>query len=334
MADRPVLLVMAAGMGSRYGGLKQIDPVSEQGEIILDFSLYDAMLAGFEEVIFVIKRENEEAFRELIDQRAGKRLNVRYAFQELANIPEGRWIPEGRVKPWGTGHAVLSAKDLITGPFAVINADDYYGSHAFQTMYDFLSSGGDGPAGPEGPGKYRYAMVGYLVEKTLSESGHVARGVCTISPDGKLVEVTERTRIMRLPEGAEYSGAKPGDIAFTEDDGATWTKIPEGTMVSMNFWGYTRSIMDELDKGFVEFIDRTLSIPPLPDGSTPEKVLKAEYYLPVMTDGLLKAGKAEVTVLRSPDQWHGVTYKDDKQGVVDALRSMKDKGFYPEVLWP
>ena len=327
MANKPVLLVMAAGMGSRYGGLKQIDPVSEQGEIILDFSLYDAMLAGFEDVVFVIKRENEEAFRELIDQRAGKRLNVRYAFQELTNIPEGREVPEGRVKPWGTGHAVLSAKDLIDGPFAVINADDYYGSHAFQTMYDFLSSGCDGE-------KYRYAMVGYMVEKTLSESGSVARGVCTVTPDGKLADVTERTKIRRLPEGGEYAGARPGAVAFTEDDGATWTEVPEGTMVSMNFWGYTRSMMDELAKGFVEVIDKTLSIPKLPDGSVPEKVLKAEYYLPIVTDSLLKAGLADVTVLRSPDQWYGVTYKDDKQGVVDALRSLKDKGFYPEVLWP
>ena len=174
MAKKPVLLVMAAGMGSRYGGLKQIDPVSEQGEIILDFSLYDAMLAGFEDVVFVIKKENEDAFRELIDQRAGKRLNVKYAFQELEDIPEGFEVPEGRVKPWGTGHAVLSARDVIDGPFAVINADDYYGSHAFQIMYDFLSSGDDGD-------KYRYAMVGYQVEKTLSESGSVARGVCEVS---------------------------------------------------------------------------------------------------------------------------------------------------------
>lgn len=327
MSNRPVLLVMAAGMGSRYGGLKQIDPISEQGEIILDFSLYDAMLAGFEDVVFVIKRENEEAFRELIDQRAGKRLNVRYAFQELGDIPEGRTVPEGRVKPWGTGHAVLAARELIDGPFAVINADDYYGSHAFQVMYDFLSSGEDGD-------KYRYAMVGYLIEKTLSESGHVARGVCTVSPEGKLMDVTERTRIMRLPAGEAHEGAEAGKIAFTEDDGATWTEIPEGTMVSMNFWGFTRSMMDELGKGFVEFIDRTLAIPPLPDGSLSEKFLKAEFYLPGMADRLLKAGLADVTVLRSPDQWYGVTYKDDKQGVVDALRSMKDKGFYPEVLWP
>ena len=318
MANKPVLLVMAAGMGSRYGGLKQIDPISEQGEIILDFSLYDAMLAGFEDVVFVIKRENEEDFRRLIDDRAGKRMNVRYAFQELTDIPGGREVPEGRVKPWGTGHAVLSARDLIDGPFAVINADDYYGSHAFQIMYDFLSSGCDGD-------KYRYAMVGYQVEKTLSESGHVARGVCTVSEDGKLLDVTERTKIMRLADGR---------IAYTEDDGASWMGIPYGTMVSMNFWGFTKSMMDTLAEGFGRFIDETLSIPADPDGSVPEKVLKAEFYLPGVADRLLKEGRAEVTVLRSPDQWYGVTYKDDKQGVVDALRSMKDKGFYSEVLWP
>ena len=326
MDKKPVLLVMAAGMGSRYGGLKQIDPVSDKGEIILDFSLYDAMLAGFEEVVFVIKKENEEAFRELVDDRAGKHLKVHYAFQDLNDIPEGLTVPESRVKPWGTGHAVLAARDIIDGPFAVINADDYYGSHAFQVMYDFLSSGTDGE-------KYRYAMVGYQVEKTLSESGHVARGVCTVSPEGKLMDVTERTKIMRLPEGAEYSGAKPGAVAFTEDDGATWTEIPEGTMVSMNFWGFTASMMDALKEGFDGFIRETLSIPALPDGTMPDKFLKAEFYLPGVADKLLKEGKADVTVLRSQDRWHGVTYKEDKQGVVDALRSMKDKGLYPEILW-
>ena len=244
--DKPALIVMAAGMGSRYGGLKQIDPVSEQGEIILDFSLYDAMMAGFEEIVFIIKKENEQDFRALIDERSGKHLNIHYAFQDIADIPEGCEIPEGREKPWGTGHAVLAARKLIDAPFAVINADDYYGAGAFQTMYDFLENAKDDD-------KYRYSMVGYRLDKTLTENGHVARGICTVDEKHELVSVVERTKIMR----------RGGAVAFTEDDGETWTEVAGDTIVSMNFWGFTKSMMSELENNFPRFFETSVVENPL-----------------------------------------------------------------------
>ncbi|MEG1067646.1 MAG: sugar phosphate nucleotidyltransferase [Anaerovoracaceae bacterium] len=302
----PTLIIMAAGMGSRYGGLKQIDPISDQGEIILDFSLYDAMMAGFERAIFVIKEENEEDFRKLIDEKAGKRMKVEYAFQKLDDIPAGYKIPEGRKKPWGTCHAVLSCRDLIDGPFAVINADDYYGPEAFQTIFDFLTMAKD-------EDKYRYCMVGYQLEKTLTENGHVARGVCKETKDGFLEDIVERTKIMWQGDG----------IGFSEDDGLTWNPLERGTTVSMNFWGFTRSMMQEMEKRFPEFLDKALE----------ENPLKGEYFLPVVVDQLIKENKATVKVLKSLDKWYGVTYKEDKDFVVSALQSMKDKGLYPERLW-
>ena len=300
--NKPVLVIMAAGMGSRYGGLKQIDPISDRGEIILDFSLYDAMMAGFEKIIFIIKKENEEDFRRLIDQRAGKYMKVEYAFQELTDIPQGYQVPAERVKPWGTCHAVLSARKLIDGPFAVINADDYYGPGAFQIIYDYLDQAKD-------DGKYRYCMVGYNLEKTLTENGHVARGVC----NGQLLDIVERTKIMY----------RDGGIAFTEDDGVTWQALEEGTTVSMNFWGFTESFVREMEERFPAFLDKALV----------ENPLKGEYFLPGVVDQLIKEDKATVKVLHSHDKWYGVTYKEDKQSVVDALQSMKDKGLYPEKLW-
>lgn len=304
--NKPVLVIMAAGMGSRYGGLKQIDPVSDQGEIILDFSLYDAMMAGFEEAIFIIKKENEADFRALIDERAGKHMKVKYAFQELSDLPQGYEVPEGRVKPWGTCHAVLSARKLIDGPFAVINADDYYGPGAFQSIYDYLEKASDDEL-------YRYCMVGYEVQNTLTENGHVARGVCSVGTDETLQDIVERTKIMRREEG----------IAFTEDDGTTWTPLSEGTVVSMNFWGFTRSFVSEMEARFPAFLDKALA----------ENPLKSEYFLPGVVDQLIKEHKASVKVLKSRDKWYGVTYKEDKPGVVDALQAMKDKGIYPEKLW-
>lgn len=304
--NKPVLVIMAAGMGSRYGGLKQIDPVSDQGEIILDFSLYDAMMAGFEEAIFIIKKENEADFRALIDERAGKHMKVKYAFQELSDLPQGYGVPEGRVKPWGTCHAVLSARKLIDGPFAVINADDYYGPGAFQSIYDYLEKASDDEL-------YRYCMVGYEVQNTLTENGHVARGVCSVGTDETLQDIVERTKIMRREEG----------IAFTEDDGTTWTPLSEGNVVSMNFWGFTRSFVSEMEARFPAFLDKALA----------ENPLKSEYFLPGVVDQLIKEHKASVKVLKSRDKWYGVTYKEDKPGVVDALQAMKDKGIYPEKLW-
>lgn len=304
--NKPTLLVMAAGLGSRYGGLKQIDPVSDKGEIILDFSLYDAMMAGFDDVVFVIKKEHEKDFRELIDDRAGKHLRVSYAFQEEDDLPDGYSVPDGRIKPWGTAHAVWSARHQIDGPFAVINADDYYGSHAFQLIYDFLEKSRDGE-------KYHYAMVAYQLSKTMTENGTVARGLCSVSDQGTLDRVVEQTKI----------GWKDGEPAYTEDGGATWVPVKREQPVSMNFWGFTRSMMDELGRAFPAHLDRILADDPI----------KGEYQLPTVVSGLLEQGKADVRVLHTQDQWHGVTYKEDKQDVVNALQAMKDQGFYPDRLW-
>ena len=314
--NKPVLIIMAAGMGSRYGGLKQIDPVSDKGEIILDFSLYDAMMAGFEDVIFVIKEENEADFRSLIDERAGKHMNVRYAFQKLEDIPEGYKVPEGREKPWGTCHAVMSARHLVNGPFAVINADDYYGPGAFQSMYDFLEKSAEEAAKEEAagtkPAQYEFCMIGYELKNTITENGHVSRGVCDVTDGGYLKDIVERTKIMRRDGGIQYT-----------EDGESWVTLPEDTVVSMNFWGFSKDMMTEMVAGFPEFLDEALKTNPL----------KGEYFLPGVVDTLLKEEKARVRVLRSRDKWYGVTYKEDKQTVVDALQAMKDKGLYPDVLW-
>lgn len=303
----PVLVIMAAGMGSRYGGLKQMDPVGSAGELIIDFSLYDAYLAGFKEVICIIKKEIEEDFKKIMEGRAAKHLNIRYAFQELTDLPEGYEVPEGRVKPWGTCHAVLSARDMIDGPFAVINADDYYGPGAFQSIYDYLSNTQDDD-------KYRFCMAGYLVENTLTENGSVARGVCQTSEEGYLEEIIERTKISWQPDGS---------IAFTENDGETWEAVEKGTPVSMNFWGFSRGMIDEMEARFPAFLDNALK----------ENPLKGEYFLPLAVDALIKEDKATVKVLKSADRWYGVTYKEDKPMVVDSLQALKDKGLYPDKLW-
>lgn len=303
---KPVLVIMAAGMGSRYGGLKQIDPVDEYGRMIIDFSLYDAKQAGFEKVVFIIKKENEEIFKEVIGSRIAEYMEVAYVFQDLQNIPEEFTVPEGRVKPWGTGHAVLSCIDIVDGPFAVINADDYYGRKAFQVIYDYLAS-------HEDDDKYRYTMVGYRLENTVTDNGHVARGICTTNEAGELIAIHERTRIEKHADG----------IAYTEDEGATWTTVPGNTLVSMNMWGFTESILKELQKHFPAFLEKGIR----------ENPLKCEYFLPEVVSGLLADGKATVAVLSSSDKWYGVTYKEDKPVVVAAIRSMKDRGIYPEKLW-
>lgn len=303
---KPVLVIMAAGMGSRYGGLKQIDPVDEDGHIIMDFSMFDARKAGFEKVIFIIKRENEQDFRDAIGDRVAKTMEVAYAYQELTNIPEGYEVPQGRVKPWGTAHAVYSAIDLVDGPFAVINADDFYGREAFQLIYDFLSTHEDDE-------KYRYAMVGYEVGKTTTDNGYVSRGVCEINENSELIKVVERTRI-------EQRG---GGFAFTEDDGGTWTDVPADTTVSMNMWGFTNSIMTEIKEGFRAFLDKGLASNPM----------KCEYYLPAAVSRLLEEGRATVQVLKSKDKWYGITYKEDKPVIMEALRRMKEEGVYPAHLW-
>lgn len=304
--SKPVLVVMAAGMGSRYGGLKQMDPMDDAGHVILDFSVYDAMLAGFEKVVFIIKKENEAEFRECVGDRIAKRMKVEYAYQELDALPEGFAVPEGRKKPFGTGHAVLSCKDKVDGPFAVINADDFYGRRAFQMIYDYLSQPKDGD-------EYHYVMVGYIMENTLTENGHVARGVCKIDESGRLVEIHERTRI-----------EKHGDVTeYTEDDGASWTKIPEGSIVSMNMWGFEQNLMEELEKGFPAFLKENLDQNPL----------KCEYFLPSAVQDLMEQKKAAVAVLKSEDRWYGVTYKEDKETVMKAIADFKAQGIYPKHLW-
>lgn len=303
---KPVLVIMAAGMGSRYGGLKQIDPVDENGHIIIDFSIYDAKRAGFEKVVFIIKKENEAIFRESIGNRVAGKMQVEYVFQDLWNLPEGYSVPEGREKPWGTGHAVLSCLSVVDGPFAVINADDYYGREAFQVIYDFLSSHQDKE-------KYQYAMVGYYLKNTLTENGHVARGVCAVNDEGKLTGITERTRIEKQADGP----------AYTEDGGKAWVNLPEDTIVSMNMWGFTVSLLGELKERFAYFLERNLAKNPL----------KCEYFLPFVVDELLKENKAEVTVLKSADRWYGVTYKEDKPVVVNAIKALKEAGLYPAGNW-
>lgn len=303
---KPVLVVMAAGMGSRYGGLKQMDPMDDAGHVILDFSVYDAMLAGFEKVIFIIKRENEAVFKECVGDRIAKRMQVEYAYQELTALPEGFNVPEGRQKPFGTGHAVLSCKDLIDGPFAVINADDFYGRHAYSMIYDYLS-------GLKESKHYQYVMVGYLVENTLTENGHVARGVCKVDDTGHLEDIHERTRI-------EMRGQ---ETAYTEDEGATWVTIPEKSIVSMNMWGFEKNLMDELEGRFAKFLEANLSNNPL----------KCEFFLPSVVGELMEEKKAEVTVLKSEDRWYGVTYKEDKEAVMQAIADFKAQGIYPKYLW-
>ena len=305
--QQPTLIIMAAGIGSRYGGLKQVDKITDAGEIILDFSLYDAMMAGFNRAVFVIKEENREIFREMVDERAGRFMEIEYAYQKLDDIPEGFTVPEDRQKPWGTAHAVLACRELINGPFVVINADDYYGPDAFVQIYDYLTTHKDDDV-------YEYCMVGYQLKNTVTENGHVARGVCELDDKGFLKKVTERTRIMHHGDS----------IAYTEDDGESWTPLADDTIVSMNFWGFSKSMMDELQNGLPAFLEQALA----------ENPLKGEYFLPGVADRLVQEGKARVKVLTSHDKWYGVTYKEDKEDVKNALQSMKDKGeHYPEKLW-
>lgn len=305
MAKKPVLVVMAAGMGSRYGGLKQIDPVGVKGEAILDYSIFDAHRAGFETVVIIIKKAIEKDFMETVGKRLEKApVEIRYAFQELDVLPAGYTVPEGRTKPWGTSHAVLCATEAIDGaPFAVINADDYYGASAYKVMYDYLSQNTD---------PYGYCMVGYELGKTVTDNGSVARGICQTDDKGFLTVVTERTRIEK------YSGG----IHFTED-GENWVDVPADTTVSMNMWGFMPSFLEEINARFSAYLDKAL----------PENPLKCEYFLPIPIAQLIQEKKATVKVLTSPDRWFGVTYAADKPVVVAELRKMTDEGKYPAGLW-
>lgn len=302
---KPVLVIMAAGMGSRYGGLKQIDPVDEQGNLLIDFSIYDALKAGFQKIIFIITRAMEKDFMAVIGERMARRTEIQLVYQDMNALPEGYSLPAGREKPWGTGHAILCCAGVIDSPFAVINADDYYGSHAFQMIYDSLLTQSDGL-------KYSYSMIGYILENTLTENGHVARGICTTNGQGLLQSVTERTRIEK----------KDGAAAYTEN-GENWVRIPARSIVSMNLWGFTPSILTELKARFPLFLDRAIR-------ENPEK---AEYFLPAVVNTLLSEEKAEVKVLCSPDQWHGVTYRPDHETVAAAVEKLKEQNIYPQRLW-
>ena len=302
---KPVLVIMAAGMGSRYGGLKQLDPVGNHGQLIIDYSIYDARRAGFETVVFVIKPEIEEDFKRCIGERVSRSMDVRYAYQLKEDLPEGYSVPEERQKPWGTAHAALAARNVVDGPFAVINADDYYGPEAFREIYNYLAAHEDGDV-------YEYVMVGYLLKNTVTENGTVARGVCEETADHYLSQITERTKIERGPP-----------LRFTEDDGQTWTELPEDTIVSLNMWGFTRSFLDEAWKRFPAFLDRARA----------ENPAKAEYFLPSVVSQLIGEGKARVKVLRSGDKWYGVTYREDKPAVVNAIAGKTKSGLYPDRLW-
>ncbi len=308
MANKPILVVLAAGMGSRYGGLKQIDPVGACGEAILDYSLYDAYQAGFETAVIIIKKAIEADFMATVGKRLQRApIEIRYAYQELtAALPEGFSLPADRQKPWGTSHAVLCAKEQIgDAPFAVINADDYYGKSAFRVMYEALSSARVGLP-------YDYYMVGYRLGNTVTDNGSVARGVCQTNEDNLLVNVCERTRIEKYEGGIHYT-----------EDGENWTDLAADTPVSMNFWGFTPGFPAEIEARFPAFLQNAV----------PTNPLKAEYYLPLTVSQLIEAGKATVKVLSSADQWYGVTYAADKPLVVAALRQMTEKGMYPENLW-
>ena len=274
--------------------------------MIIDYSIYDARRAGFETVIFIIKHEIEEVFKEAIGNRMEQVMNVKYAFQQLDDLPEGFAVPEGRVKPWGTSHAVLAARDLIDGPFAVINSDDYYGPEAFKVVYDYLSSHADDE-------KLHYCMVGYKLENTVTENGSVARGVCETNAEDYLVTINERTRIETFDDGT---------IKYTED-GENWVTLPGDTPVSMNLWGYGKSFVKETQDRVAGFLTENL----------PKNPLKCEFYLPLVVAALLAEDKADVKVLRSSDKWFGVTYKEDKPGVVAGIRQKVDEGLYPEKLW-
>jgi hypothetical protein len=296
---------MAAGIGRRYGGLKQIDPIGPHGEIILDYSVYDALRAGFEHVVFVINKEIEQAFRERVGSTIEGQVETRYVFQELEDVPYGFEVPADRQKPWGTGHATLSCRDVVGSPFAVINADDFYGRSSFRTLCDYLTGAHDRS------GVFDCCMVGYVLENTLSTHGYVARGVCEVDADGFLVDIHERTRIQRLD----------GNVKYTEN-GATWIELPPESVVSINMWGFTPSLFGELEARFAQFLRRNQP-----------NIQKAEFFLPAVIGELVKENVARVKVLSTDERWYGITYQQDKPRVTQAIQALIRQGVYPEQLW-
>lgn len=297
----PTLVILAAGMGSRFGGLKQIMAVDDFGHAIIDFSLYDAYRAGFRKVAFIIKHEIEEDFKAAVGRRMEKYFDVKYVYQQLDLLPEGYSVPEGRVKPWGTGHAVLCCRGIVDGPFAVINADDFYGRAAYEAMYDFLSK--------ERPGT-EHAMVAYHLRNTVTETGYVARGICQVE-NGLLTDVVERTHI-----------EKHGEVISFTEDGESYTPLPADVPVSMNCWAFSNSMLDELYKRFPAWLDANLPVNPT----------KCEYFLPFVTNAMIEDGEGTVAVLPCHEQWYGMTYKEDFPTVVNAIKALRDEGVYPEKL--
>lgn len=306
MTQNPTLIVMAAGIGSRYGGLKQVDPIGPNGEIVIDYAVFDALRAGFGKVVFLIRKDIEEVFRERVGSTIEKQVETIYVFQELSNLPPGFSVPPERKKPWGTGHAVLSCKDAVHEPFAVINADDFYGPGAFRALADYLRQARD----PQG-GAYDYSMAGYELENTLSEHGTVSRGVCEVTPDGYLAQVRERTKIQRFGDEVKYT-----------ENGEDWVVIPAHSTVSMNMWGFTPSFFKELDEIFPRFLKANI-----------ETMSKVEFYLPYVVNQLLDEKKARVKVLPVQEKWFGVTYPEDRASVQEAIRGLVRQGIYPESLW-
>ncbi len=300
----PIVIIMAAGMGSRYGGLKQIDPVGPNGEIIIDYSIYDAVQAGFKKFIFVIKQENQAVFQEILTSKLPKDLDVQFAFQDVEDIPVGFSLPEGREKPWGTAHAIYATRNQVDAPFMVINADDYYGPEAFRLMYDFLTDH-EGEVGD-------YSMVAYKLPNTLTENGSVSRGVCTVDGD-HLTDVTERKEIY-----ADGDGGK-----FTEDGGETFEQLSADTLVSMNFWGFQTDFMDAIRRDLTTFFEEDVEKNPL----------KAEFYLPSVVTNQVKDHGASVTVLPTDDVWMGVTYQEDREEVRKGFEKFVEDGRYPSPLW-
>ena len=297
------LVILAAGMGSRYGGLKQIDPITDHGEFIIDFSIYDAVKAGFDKVVFIIKEENYDAFRDTVGARVEPYINVEYAFQALDKIPEGFSIPEGREKPWGTSHALLCAEPFVKDNFAVINADDFYGRDAFMKLAEHLKAIDENSK--------NYCMIGYILRNTLTENGTVSRGRCETNEKGMLSSITELTKIKTAGADAQYLG----------DDGE-WLELSGDTVVSMNCWGLTPAIFEGLREGFVRFLS-----------SEKGSEMKSEYYLPGAVDEMMKEGECDVRVYSTTASWYGVTYSEDKEGVKNSLRALMDGGEYPHKLW-
>lgn len=299
---KPTLVIMAAGMGSRFGGLKQLTPVGPNGQLLIDYSIYDAILSGFGKIVFVIKHEIEKDFKELLGNRIAAKYPVEYVYQELDKLPEGYTVPEGRTKPWGTGHAILCCRDAVSEPFMVINADDFYGRESYRILAEFL-------ANPPKTEKMQFAMSAYILENTLTENGYVSRGICSIDEQGKLQGLVERTHIQTVD----------GKPQFSEDDGKTWEPLPAGCAVSMNAWAFPAEMINHLEERFKVFLDTTAKANPI----------KSEFYLPLTVNDMMADGIAETTVLHSRDRWYGMTYAADKADVQQAIAAMTEQGTYP-----